>query len=247
MTSPVSAGPTPASATPVGSGRLALLLQEPLTAITRLRGERQPVTDVAAFRAQMLHLVRRADEEAQAMGYEAADVQLAIFAVVALLDESALNTREPAFAEWARRPLNDELFGGHMAGEWFFQHIDRLLARPDSPALADLLEVHELCLLLGFRGKFGAGDRGALHAITSQMSERLMRIRGAPSDLVPGWMPPNDAIVGGDPWVRRLALGIVASVVLMAILWGTAALSLRSTRKSVATLASESTPPAATK
>jgi type VI secretion system protein ImpK len=89
------------------------------------------------------------------MGYTSEDVRLAAFAVVALLDESALNARQPALADWARRPLQDELFGGHLAGEWFFQHVEQLLARPDSAALADVLEVHQLVLLLGFRGRYG--------------------------------------------------------------------------------------------
>jgi type VI secretion system protein ImpK len=175
----------------------------------------------------MLHLLRRADDEGRAMGYEAADVQLAVFAVVALLDESALNATEPAWADWARRPLQDELFGGHMAGEWFFQHVDRLLARPDSPELADLIEVHMLCLLLGFRGRYGAADRGALHAITSQLSERMRRIRGTPSEFVPGWRPPDDAVAARDPWIRPLVAVLASCVVLAALLWGGGALSLR--------------------
>lgn len=244
MTNPATSGSTPATVTPVGEGRLALLLQEALTVTTRLRAGRQPVTDPAAFRAQMLQLLRRADQEAQAAGYDAGDVQLAVFAVVALLDESALNSREPAFADWARRPLQDELFGGHMAGEWFFQHVERLLARPDSAALADLLEVHHLALLLGFRGRYGADDRGALHAIASQVAERIQRMRGARSDLVPGWRPPDDLVLGGDPWVRRLVMALVATLVLAGLVWGGAALSLSGATSEVAAMASLATPPA---
>lgn len=228
---------TPASATPVGAGRLALILQELFTATARLRGDRQPVPDATAFRSQLLELVRRADQEAQAAGYTPADARLAIFAAVALLDESALNSRQPALSEWARRPLQEELFGGHMGGEWFFQHVDELLARPDSAMLADVLEVHHLCLLLGFRGRYGADDRGALHAIASRLGERVSRMRGAPGELTPSWRPPNDAVAGRDPWIRRLIIGLAASVVLVAALWGAAALSLRGSVQHAETLA----------
>jgi type VI secretion system protein ImpK len=214
-----------------------LILQELLTATARLRGDRQPVPDAAAFRAQLMELVRRADQEAQSAGYAPADSRLAIFAAVALLDESALNARQPALADWARRPLQEELFGGHMGGEWFFQHVEQLLARHDSPALADLLEVHHLCLLLGFRGRYGTDDRGALHAIASRLDERVTRMRGALSELVPAWRPPNDAIAGRDPWIRRLAIGLAASVVLAAALWGVAAFSMRGAARSVDALA----------
>ena len=235
--SPPTAALTPVSVTPVGAGRLALILQELLTATARLRGDRQPVPDAVAFRAQLLELVRRADQEAQSAGYTPADTRLAIFAAVALLDESALNSRQPALAEWARRPLQEELFGGHMGGEWFFQHVEQLLGRPDSPPLADLLEVHHLCLLLGFRGRYGLDDRGALHAVASRLDERVTRMRGAPGDLVPSWRPPNDAVAGRDPWIRRLVIGLAASIVLAAALWGAAALSLRGSTRGLEALA----------
>ena len=222
-----AASPASAPLPGVGTGRLALAFQEVLTVVARLRTDRQPVPDAEAFRAQMLGLLGRSDAEARGAGYDPADVRLAGFAVVALLDESALNSRQPALAGWARRPLQEELFGNHMAGEWFYQHLDQLLARPDSAALADLLELHQLCLLLGFRGRYGTHDPGALHAVASRVGERVARLRGTPGDLTPAWRPPDDAVVGRDPWVPRLAVAAVAALVLAAGLWGAGALTLR--------------------
>ena len=74
--------PSPAPATsataaghePVGTGRLALAFQEILTAIVRLRAGRQPVTDGAAFRAQMTQLLQRADAEARAQPQHRSDI-----------------------------------------------------------------------------------------------------------------------------------------------------------------------------
>ncbi|MBV9879089.1 MAG: DotU family type IV/VI secretion system protein [Gemmatirosa sp.] len=239
MTSPAPATLSPAAVVPVGAGRLALAFQEALTAIVRLRADRQPITDPAAFRAQMLQLLGRAEQEARGAGYDPADIRLAVFAVVALLDESALNARQPALAaDWARRPLQEELFGGHMAGEWFFQHVEQLLARPDTPTLVDLLEVHDLVVLLGFRGRYGAADPGALHAVASRLGERVARLRGAPGDLSPTWRPPNDAVVGRDPWIRRLVVGLAAALLLAVALWGAAAGSLRGASADLRALAS---------
>ncbi|WP_309669657.1 DotU family type IV/VI secretion system protein [Gemmatimonas sp.] len=223
--------------TMVAPGRLASVLQESITAVVRLRADRQPVTDAAAFRAQIIQLLTRAEQESMHAGFTAADARLAIFAVVAFLDESVLNTRTAALADWARRPLQDELFGGHMGGEWFFQHLDQLLARPDSPELGDLLEVHQLCLLLGFRGKYGAGDNGQLHATTSRVAERLGRLRGAPGELAPHWHPPADRVDTKDPWLRRLTIAAIASAVLLVVLWGTYALTLRSAASDLRALA----------
>jgi type VI secretion system protein ImpK len=218
-------------------GRLANALQESITAVVRLRAERQPVTDAAAFRAQLTQLLARGEQDAIAMGFTPQDARLAIFAVVAYLDESVLNAGVPALADWARRPLQDELFGGHMGGEWFFQHLEQLLARPDSVELADLLEVHQLCLLLGFRGKFGAGDHGELHAISSRVNERLSRMRGPYGDLAPAWKPPADRVNTTDPWLRRLTMAALASVVLLVALWGGYALLLRSGSNDIRALA----------
>jgi type VI secretion system protein ImpK len=218
-------------------GHLAGALQECITAIVRLRAGRQPVTDAAAFRAQLTQLLARAEQEALALGFSTADARIALFAVVAFLDESVLNARTAALADWARRPLQDELFGGHMGGEWFFQHLEQLMARPDSPQLADLLEVHQLCLLLGFRGKYGAGDPGAIHAITSRIAERMARVRGPGGDLAPAWRPPADKVDARDPWLRRLVIGAITSVVLLVGLWGAFALTLRSSSDDVRALA----------
>lgn len=215
-----------ASTSPV-HGRLAIALQEAITAIVRLRADRQPVTDALAFRTQMTQLLARAEQEALGMGFAAQDARLAVFAVVAFLDESVLNTRTPALVDWARRPLQDELFGGHMGGEWFFQHVDQLLARPDSTELGDLLEVHQLCLLLGFRGKFGGSDHGELHATTARVADRLARLRGPAGELAPSWQPPADRIDATDPWLRRLSIAAIASAVLLLALWGGYALLLR--------------------
>jgi type VI secretion system protein ImpK len=243
----VVSAPPAAPGLSVGAGRLAGTFQECLTTVARLRADRQPVTDAATFRAQLLQLLARADADARAAGYDPTDVRLAGFAVVALLDESVLNARQPALADWARRPLQEELFGNHLAGEWFYQHVEQLLARPDSAVLADLLEVHQLCLLLGFRGRYGTHDPGAVHAVAARMSERVTRLRGTaavlpPGELAPAWRPPDDAQVARDPWVPRLAVGVAAAVVLAVGLWGAGALWLRGDRAPLDAAAAAATP-----
>jgi len=129
---PQSPGSSPAQ----DHENLALIYQEVLTAITRLRSNRQAATDAGAFRNQMKAAISAAESEATSKGYPVENTRLATFAVVAFLDESILNSNNPVFADWPRMPLQEELFGGHTAGEVFFQCIDRLLARSDSPRLA---------------------------------------------------------------------------------------------------------------
>src|SRR5713226_1127272 len=192
---------------------LALMLQEVLTAIVRLRSNRQAVSDANSFRIHMREALKAADQEARKRGYNGDTIQLAIFAVVAFLDESILNSRNPLFADWPRKPLQEELFGTHMAGEVFFQNLQKLLGQTDSPEVADVLEVYYLCVLLGFGGRYSAGNKGDLHTILDAVGEKIRRSRGYSADLSPAWMLPKEAArsTGGDPWIRNLAIAAIAS------------------------------------
>src|SRR5438270_9933367 len=166
---------------------LPLLYQEVLTAIERLRGNRQGVTDANAFRHHTREALKVASQNAAAAGYAADDVKLATFAAVAFLDESVLNSQNPIFADWVRQPLQAELFGTQIAGEVFFQNLQQLLGRPDSADLADLLELHYLCLLLGYRGRYSAGGTGELQSTMQATADKIRRIRGPLADLSPSW------------------------------------------------------------
>src|ERR1700733_5487052 len=156
---------------------LAYCFQELLTVGERLRSNRQQVADAPSFRAQIWAAVRQADDDARRRGYSADDIELATFAVIAFLDESILNLRHPIFADWPRQPLQEERYGHHVAGEVFFQNLQKLLARTDSAQTGDVLEVYYLCLLLGFAGRYSLGGRGDLRGILQQTGEKLQRIR----------------------------------------------------------------------
>ena len=69
----------------------------------------------------ILHPLIMAEQDALRRGYGQEDVRVAVFAVVAFLDESILNSQNPMFADWPRRPLQLELFGVQIAGEIFFR------------------------------------------------------------------------------------------------------------------------------
>ncbi len=217
---------------------LALLFQEILTVIVRLRSGRHAVQDAEVFRAQMREALRQVEQQARLRGYSSDDVNLAVFAVVALLDETILTSRNPVFAHWARKPMQEELFGHHVAGEIFFQNLQALLGLKDSQELADLLEVYYLCLLLGFAGRYGAGGRGELRSITQAVAEKIRRIRGSGADFSPSWLPPQDAVGGGgyDPWVRRLAWAAAGSLALVVLLFAVFKLLLASGTRELAGL-----------
>lgn len=195
---------------------LALVFQNLLTVIVRLRANRQVISDSQAFRTQMQNALRAAEKEGIKKLYPPEDVRLATFAIVAFLDESILTSNNAAFTEWSGRPLQEEMFGHHRAGEVFFENIERLLSRSDSHAVGDLLEIYSLCVLLGYKGKYGLGDQGSVRPVLDAIADKIRRIRGPLTGLSPGWAIPEGTIraAAGDPWIKRLAIGAVASVVL---------------------------------
>jgi type VI secretion system protein ImpK len=197
---------------------LAIFFQEVMTAIVRLRANPGSVSDSAAFRAQIRNALAIAEDAAARAEYTREDVLFAKFATVAFLDESVLNSANPALIEWVRQPLQEEMFGVHVAGEIFFRNLDKVLERADSPDTADLLEVFVLCLELGFRGRFVSSGSGETRAYIQRAIEKIRRIRGTAPPPAPA---PDIAPVKHDPWQKRLlvtagALGILAIVLFAA-------------------------------
>jgi type VI secretion system protein ImpK len=205
-------------------GQLALRLQEVFTAAARLRSGRDVTTDATAFRARIKQLLGMADREGRQLGYAGNDVRLAIYAFIAFLDESVLNSAQPAFADWPRMPLQEEIFGDHMGGRTFFENLRELLAQQDSEDVADVLEVYQLCLLLGFRGRYSAGGGGEIHALLSAVADKIQRVRRAPAHLSPneGLPRAEQAVASKDLWLPRLqylAAGLFGLAVLLFVIF----------------------------
>jgi len=199
---------------------LSLCFQEVLTGILRVRFQRQQVQDSESFRAQMRRSLQSAMQEARQLGYPSETVQMGVFATVAFLDESVLNVQSPAFADWARRPLQEELFGGHLAGEAFFRNLQGLLSAHDSEETADALELHCLCLGMGYRGRYALGDSGELHQLLRAAREKITRIRGA-ARLMPAIVAPEvPAPRTRDNWTRALLAATLVLAGLVVIAFG---------------------------
>lgn len=207
---------------------LALIFQEMLTAIVRLRAGRQNIASAEVFRNQILGAVKAADQQAKAAAYTDEDIRLTTYAMVAFLDESILNQRKPIFADWVRRPLQEEMFGKHVAGEQFFQNLTEVLGRRETPQTADVLEVYYLCLLLGYLGRYSIASKADLRATMAQLEDKIQRIRRMGADLSPNWRLPLESGTYHliDPWVRRLAIAFGSLLLLAILLFGGYKISL---------------------
>jgi type VI secretion system protein ImpK len=232
---------------------LAFCFQELFTAIVRVRFNLQSVPSAEDFRANAKELIRMATHRAAALGYSGVedaqgggrftrefeaggvsrsgrtltDVKLAAFAVVSFLDESILTAKSPIFANWPRMTLQEELFGEHLAGETFFQYVQELLTRRDSSETSDVLEIYYLCMLLGYRGRYGSSGEGELRAIMESIKGKIGRVRGNPP-LSPAWALPGDPPLpkNHDPWLRRFAWTAALAALLALATFGAGAWTL---------------------
>jgi type VI secretion system protein ImpK len=199
--------------------RMAVLLQELMTAVVRIRAGREQVSNLDDFRAHVLEALGAARDQARRKGYSEEQTRYAVYAVVAFLDEAVLSSANPKLAGWRGRPLGAELFKGHVAGEKFFQYVRDLLEGDNSQRTADLLEVYQLCLLLGYRGRYGAESEGNLRAIQDRIGGKIVRIRGAAPPLAPAALPSQDAIpMAHDRWSAVMLWGAAGVAVLALIL-----------------------------
>lgn len=210
---------------------LASCYENALTIILRLTAlQQQANANSGDFRTSIRAALRAAMEQAKLLGYSSESNQLAFFAVVSLLDESVLKLQHPAFADWAQRPLQEEMFGHNRAGEVFFDNLRNLLGRQDSQECADLLEVYVLCMLLGFKGKYALSSAisymsgssqssraggGEIHALIRQAREKMDRIRGPVPFLPDLPAPPVKPIASVDKWSRGLGIAALILFVLL--------------------------------
>ncbi len=202
---------------------LAFVFQELLTVGERLRSNRQQVADAASFRAQIWTAVRQAEDDARRRGYSTDDIELAVFAAVAFLDESILNLRTAGVRGLAAAAVAGGALRASRGRRNLFPKPGKAVRRAaDSHELADLLEVYQLALLLGFAGRYSMGGRGDLRGITMQTGDRIQRIRQTSGWLAPGWQLPMEPPVksGGDPWVSRMAVILIVCVVMVVVLFG---------------------------
>jgi len=81
---------------------------------------------------------------------------------------------------------------------------------------ADVLEVYALCLLMGYKGRYGLSGPEATRPLIDSALDKIRRIRGPLVGLSPAWAVPEGGAVAAkrDPWVSRLAFGALGCVIL---------------------------------
>ena len=171
-----------------GVNQLVAMANPILAAVPQIRRSlKHP--DAAGLRANLKDQIESL--EMSAVSGEIADdtVSAAVYALCALLDESAAAT--PWGHDWIDKGLLMEMRGETGGAEGFFTQLDRVAAEPDKNA--DLLEFLYICLALGFEGRYrgAAGGKQALDQVRDRLYGLITRKRPRPEGLSAHWRTPT--------------------------------------------------------
>ncbi len=146
------------------AGAFALVLQ--------LRTE-PPRGTFAEFRATTNELVRQFQRKATDQGVAKSDLDDALFALVATLDELVLTSKWAHRDAWLSDSLAMQHFDEPNAGEVFYDRLQSI-SRSNAGRRRELLEVYASCVHLGFRGAHGTSeDRDELRSILTDTVRQL--------------------------------------------------------------------------
>jgi type VI secretion system protein ImpK len=161
-------------------------------------------------------LFRDLEKQAKRCGYSEEDIKAARYALCALIDETILNSRWSFRVQWGDRPLQLEHFNDNMAGERFFDLLDRV--RQKGRRKADLLEVFCMCLILGFQGKYKLRGLDELAQLINTLVEEEKNYRGSPSNLASHWKIPEESVERPANIIPRWAWMTGLAAILIVIL-----------------------------
>lgn len=134
-----------------------------------------PSGDATEVALRLDTLIEAARDNAARAGTAKADVDDALFAVCAWIDEALLNSGWESADQWTLRLLQKRYFDTSHAGIEFFERIERL-----DRTRANVLEIYLLCLQFGFSGRYGyGGDRQSLEEVRQRALDLLSSEAGA--------------------------------------------------------------------
>ncbi|OTG85219.1 type IVB secretion system protein IcmH/DotU [Acinetobacter sp. ANC 4648] len=140
-----------------------------------------------AFKAKILDLLNRFEQQAKKLQFTAEDIHDSKYAFCALLDETIATQQDPSFFNlqnsWLISPLQLSLFGSQLAGYRFFEFLEHMRSRGKDRLAA--LEVFHYCLLLGFQGKYRIESIESLNHLVSRVGDEIEYLKGKKAAFSP--------------------------------------------------------------
>lgn len=161
------------------------------------------------LRPQVAAMLADFEKRAERYRFNHKIVQVAKFALASFVDETVLTNNFPLRDEWEKYALQLEYFGEQLAGNKFFEKLDAMLKQIETTQ--DAVEIYYVCMLLGFKGRYGVYEQEKLLAIMQKTANALVKVgKIKPVELSPHWLandqpkPPEKR--GMPTWAKISAL-----------------------------------------
>ncbi|MCW8966343.1 MAG: type IVB secretion system protein IcmH/DotU [Candidatus Pacearchaeota archaeon] len=142
--------------------------------VIRMR-EAEDLGEPASLRKLIGYYLDLFEKNCKAIGIQSESIQDAKYALVALIDETVLSVPGICRDYWFTRPLQLDLFGDNIAGEEFYNKLQKMMLEIE--AKKDVLEIYYICLSLGFEGKYKLYNAEERVSVMDELGRKLRRTR----------------------------------------------------------------------
>ncbi len=170
------------------------------------------------LRPQIAKMLTDFEKRAERYRFNHKIIQVSKFALASFVDETVLTNNFPLRDEWEKYPLQLEYFGEQLAGNKFFDKLKAMLKQLQ--VTADAVEVYYVCMLLGFKGRYGVYEQEKLLAIMQKTANDLVKVGKIKTvELSPNWFAndqPEPVEKKGMPiWAKVSAFGGLGLAVIV--------------------------------
>lgn len=202
------------------SARLLDLMYDGFYLLFLLKGKHAPM-DAEVFRERVKQFLTQFERGAGKLGASAEDIYACKYAFCATVDEAVLMSSFKVRENWQRMPLQVQFFGEQLAGEQFFLKLDEF--RQQGSSRLQVLEVYQMCLLLGFQGKYLIEGSEKLGYLTARLGDEIARMRGNAAGFAPHWAAPDRVrhqLRHQVPlWAIGSLFGLMAALAFIGLRW----------------------------
>lgn len=202
------------------STRLLDLMYDGFYLLFLLKGKHAPM-DAEVFRDRLKQFLTQFERGAGKLGASADDIYACKYAFCATVDEAVLMSSFKVRESWQRLPLQVQFFGDQLAGEQFFLKLDEF--RQQGTSRLQVLEVYQMCLLLGFQGKYLIEGSEKLGYLTARLGDEIARMRGNAAGFAPHWAAPDrirHQLRHQVPlWAIASLFGLMATLAFIGLRW----------------------------
>lgn len=188
--------------------------------VIRMR-EAEDLGDPSALRKLLMHYIELFRKNCTALNITKPLIDDAIYALVALLDETVMSVPGRCRDFWIVNPVQLELYNDNLAGQGFYTRLDSMLADPEK--MKDVLEIYYLCLCVGFEGKYRLGSATERENVIDNLARVLLKIN---KRAVAGLSPHGRRAISQN-FIRRsvtkkipLWVVCIILIVLLGLWWG---------------------------